>query len=104
MDEVTDWYLALDADDTQAVFEAIELLAARGVTLGHPYSSAINGSRYAMRELRVQSHGRPLRVLYAFDPQRQAVLLLGADKTGDARFYTWAIPKAERRWEEYLRS
>lgn len=103
-DEFTEWYVALGADDAEAVYEAVELLEARGVTLGSPYSSAIKGSRYALRELRVQSHGRPLRVLYAFDPQRQAVLLLGADKTGDSRFYTWAIPQAERRWEEYLRS
>lgn len=102
-DEFTDWYIGLDADDADAVYEAVERLEALGVTLGHPQSSAIKGSRYAVRELRVQSHGRPLRVLYAFDPRRQAVLLLGADKTGDDRFYDWAVPQAERRWEQYLR-
>jgi hypothetical protein len=53
--------------------------------------------------LRVQSLGRPLRIVYAFDPQRQAVLILGGDKTGDARFYSWMIPKAEALWQQYLR-
>lgn len=55
-----------------------------------------------MRELRIQSNGRPLRVFYAFDPKRQAVLLIGGDKTGDARFYDRMIPTAERIWKEYL--
>lgn len=55
-----------------------------------------------MRELRVQSGGRPLRILYVFDPRRQAVLLLGADKAGDDGFYGWAVPKAEALFREYL--
>ena len=46
--------------------------------------------------------GRPLRMVYAFDPRRQAVLILGGDKTGDDRFYEWAIPKAEAIWGKYL--
>jgi len=44
----------------------------------------------------------PLRIIYAFDAQRQAVLILGGDKTGDDRFYSWMIPKAEAIWEQYL--
>jgi len=40
-----------------------------------------------MRELRVQCGGRPLRVFYAFDPTRSAILIIGGDKTGDNRFY-----------------
>lgn len=74
----------------------------RGVALGTPYSSAIKGSRYPLRELRVQSGGHPIRILYAFDPKRQAVLLLGGDKTGDDRFYKTHAPKAEGIWETYL--
>jgi hypothetical protein len=101
-----EWYDELDEADTKAVTRGVDLLVARGVSLGFPYSSDIKGSRYALRELRVQSGGRPLRILYAFDPKRQAVLLLGADKTGlsDERFYQIYIPKAESLWEEYLMS
>lgn len=67
-----------------------------------PRSSQIKGSRYGLRELRIQSHGDPLRVFYAFDPKRQAVLLLGGNKAGDDRFYAINIPRAERLWVEYL--
>jgi len=104
-DEFADWYDELDAGDTLAVTRVVDLLAVRGVSLGFPYSSDVKGSRYALRELRVQSAGRPLRVLYAFDPRRQAVLLLGADKTGmsDDRFYRTHVPRAETLWEEYLK-
>ncbi len=66
-----------------------------------PWSSAIS-SRFALRELRVQSGGRPLRVLYAFDPQRDAVLILGGDKTGADRWYVANVPRAEKIWEQYL--
>ncbi len=103
-DEFAEWFEDLDEADTKAVVRVVDLLAARGVSLGFPYSSEIKGSRYALRELRVQSGGKPLRILYAFDPKRQAVLLLGADKTGtdDERFYEIRIPKAESLWQEYL--
>lgn len=50
-------------------------------------SSAIKGSRFAMRELRIQHAGQPYRVFYAFDPKRQAVLLIGGNKGGNDRFY-----------------
>jgi hypothetical protein len=45
-----------------------------------------------MRELRVQSSGKPLRVFYAFDPRRMAILLIGGDKTSDKRFYERMVP------------
>jgi len=103
-DEFAAWYGELNDADTEAVTRVVDLLEARGVTLGFPYSSDSRGSRYPLRELRVQAEGRPLRILYAFDPKRQAVLLLGADKTGmsDDRFYRRSVPHAEALWEEYL--
>ena len=55
-----------------------------------------------MRELRVQSGGHPLRIFYAFDPRRTAILLIGGDKTGDDRFYDAYIPIADRLYEAYL--
>jgi hypothetical protein len=56
-----------------------------------------------MRELRVQHQGRPYRVLYAFDPRRAAILLLGGDKTGDNRWYEENVPKADALYDEHLR-
>ena len=94
--------LGLDAADGSAVVRVVGLLEVKGASLGFPYASAIQGSSCALRE-RIQSRGRPLRVLYAFDPERQAVLLIGGDKTGDDRFYERMIPKAEGIWKAYLR-
>ena len=58
-----------------------------------------------MRELRIQSHGDPLRVFYAFDPRRVAVLLSGGIKTGKGkRFYKEYVPRADALYEEHLES
>ena len=74
------------------------------MVLGYPLTSAIKGSPFALRELRIQSQGEAVRVVYAFDPKRQAVLLLGAVKRGeDQRFYKEMIPIAEKEWENYLK-
>ena len=93
----------MNETDSIAVARVVGLLEVKGTSLGFPYSSAVAGSQYALRELRVQSAGRPLRVFYAFDPLRQAILLLGGDKTGDNRFYPRMISRAEALWESYLR-
>ena len=55
-----------------------------------------------MRELRVQHAGRPIRVFYAFDPRRTAILLLAGDKTGDDRWYSIHVPLADRLYDEHL--
>jgi hypothetical protein len=55
-----------------------------------------------MRELRTQSAGRPLRTLYAFDPRRSAILLIGGEKTGDDRWYEKFVPVADRIFERHL--
>lgn len=102
-EEFEAWFAALSKKDADAVIVAVDILAERGVALGFPQSSDIKGSRFAMRELRVQSQGHPLRIFYAFDPLRQAVLLLGADKTGQKRFYEKKIREAEAIWLDYLK-
>lgn len=103
-DEFAAWYGALDEADTEAVYRAVEILQVRGVSLGFPQSSSINGSRFPLRELRIQSRARPLRVVYAFDRQRQAVVILGGNKQGNDRFYEQIVPVAERIWEDYLQT
>jgi hypothetical protein len=47
-------------------------------------------------------HGRPYRVLYVFDPQRNAVLLIGGDKTGNEQWYETFVPLADRLYERHL--
>ena len=81
----------------------VRKLEERGPNLPFPYSSGISGARHAhMRELRVQSGGKPLRVFYAFDPRRMAILLIGGDKTGDKRFHERMIPIADALYDEHL--
>jgi hypothetical protein len=55
-----------------------------------------------MRELRIQVHGRPFRMLYAFNPKRAAILLVGGDKTGDDRWYEANLPIADRLYDRHL--
>ena len=74
-DEFGGWWEGLTEAEQESVAAAVELLAARGASLGHPWSSQIKGSKHGrMRELRIQHQGRPIRVFYAFDPRRVAVL------------------------------
>jgi hypothetical protein len=81
----------------------VTLLETRDVRLGFPHSSGIKGSRHNhMRELRIQSGGKPIRVFYAFDPLRMAILLIGGDKTGDGRFYEIFVPIADALYDAHL--
>ncbi len=101
--EFQGWWDDLTTEEQKNVAVVVDILEIQGVTLGYPHSSAIKGSRLALRELRIQSGGRPLRVFYAFDPRRQAALLIAGDKTGHDRFYEEMIPKANGIWEKYLK-
>jgi hypothetical protein len=102
-DEFGAWWDRLSDKEQNDIVAVVNLLAEKGASLPFPYSSGIVGSRHSqMRELRVQSGGRPLRVFYAFDPRRTAILLMGGDKTGDDRFYEKYIPISDRLYEMYL--
>lgn len=102
-DEFGEWWESLTEDEQESVDTSVRLLEERGPSLGFPHSSGIGGSRHShMRELRTQHGGRPLRTLYAFDPRRAAILLIGGDKTGDGRWYETHIPIADKLYDEHL--
>jgi len=102
-DEFGGWWESLTAEEQESIAVSVRLLEDRGPSLGFPHSSAINGSRHGhMRELRTQHNGRPIRTLYAFDPRRSAILLIGGDKTGDNRWYEINVPLADRLYDEHL--
>jgi len=104
-DEFADWFAALLDGEQVAVGRIVELLVEHGPVLPYPHSSGVTTSRHRhMRELRVQVEGRPYRVLYAFDPRRTAILLLGGDKTGDDRWYEVNVPRADTLYEEHVRT
>ena len=102
-DEFGQWWVELTEADQDELSATVELLMEHGPDLPFPYSSGIEGSRHShMRELRVQSAGRPLRIFYAFDPRRAAILLIGGDKTGGNRFYKRMIPIADRLYDVHI--
>ena len=102
-DEFEDWWDSLTEAEQEDVAAYVTLLEKKGPTLPFPYSTDIRGSKHAhMRELRVQHAGRPYRVLYAFDPHRTAILLIGGDKTGNNRWYDENVPRADALYDEHL--
>ena len=102
-EEFQEWWNSLTEEQQDDVALSVRHLIEFGPALAFPYSSKITTSRYPqMRELRTQSGGRRLRTLYAFDPRRCAILLIGGDKTGDDRWYEKFVPKADRIFERHL--
>lgn len=108
-DEVNGWLDGLGAADENSyrqVIYAIETLADAGPNLGRPLVDRINGSTvHNLKELRAGSAGTTeLRVLFAFDPWRNAILLIAGDKAGNwSGWYREAIPRAEQLYEIYLK-
>jgi hypothetical protein len=106
-EEYAAWYTALIKDNLASavqVAQAVAALREEGPALGRPLVDRIQGSRiHHLKELRPGSAGRSeIRVLFAFDPTRSALLLLGGDKAGDwQRWYRENIPIAEQLYLEY---
>jgi hypothetical protein len=101
--EFEEWWNKLDENEQASIAASVRLLELAGPNLRHPHSSGINGSKHShMRELRTQHEGRPYRTLYAFDPRRAAILLIGGDKTGDDRWYETKVPIADQLYDVHL--
>ncbi len=101
------WYGTLDRPTRESVAAAIELLSERGPNLKRPFVGEVQSSRFPnMKELRPASpRGTELRILFAFDPLRHAILLLAGDKQGRWRkWYQRAVPQADRLYQEHLDS
>jgi hypothetical protein len=102
---ITDWLAGLDDRSHELVIAALELLAERGPLLGRPLVDTVTSSRHNnMKELRPGSAGRTeLRALFAFDPQRVAIMLVAGDKQGQwKRWYDQNIPIADDRFDAHL--
>jgi hypothetical protein len=103
-DEFGKWWDTLNKTEQIDAAAYVALLEQYGPQLGYPHSSGIKGSRYAhLRELRIQHHGEPYRILYAFDPRRIAILLIGGKKTGNDRWYEKFIAIADQLYNNHLR-
>ncbi len=103
VDEFEIWWNGLSEGEQDDVAACVGLLEEKGPSLPFPYSSGIEGSRHNhMRELRIQHAGNPYRVLYAFDPKRTAILLLGGNKTGNNRWYEEVVPVADKLYDKHI--
>jgi hypothetical protein len=102
-DEFEHWWNRLSAEEQEDVRAYVKLLRENGPNLRYPYSSGVSGSKHDhMRELRIQHQGSPYRVLYAFDPRRTAILLIGGDKAGQDRWYEIFVPLADRLYDDHI--
>ena len=102
-----EWLGQQDEEVTAEVAAAILLLQEYGPRLGRPHADTLKGSRFAnMKELRVKTSRTETRIAFAFDPERQAVVLVAGDKRGvnEKRFYRQLIAKADAIFSEYLQS
>lgn len=103
VEEFSEWLLAQDSKVRTEILGRMRLVEERGPQLGRPYVDTIQGSAYSnMKEMRIPIGGQPWRVLFAFDPLRRPVALVGGNKSGNRRWYRENLPIAEARFRRHL--
>lgn len=103
-DEFESWWNDLSEAEQAEIDAKVDLLEERGPTLSRLHADRIESSRHSnMKELRGKVAERHLRVLFAFDPLRTALLLLGGDKTDDPHWYDKFVPIADDLFDQHLR-
>jgi hypothetical protein len=102
-DDFEEWWNTLSETEQNSIAAIVGVLENKGPRLPFPYSSEIESSKHShMRELRIQHSGKPYRILYAFDPRRTALLLIGGNKTGTSQWYERFVPKADKLYDKHL--
>jgi hypothetical protein len=105
-DEFDGWFADLGEGAQVEVIAKVELLKLLGPRLGRPHADTLVGSKHAnMKELRADSRDQVLRIAFAFDPDRSAILLLGGNKAGvsQKRFYKQLIARADALYDAHLK-
>ncbi len=112
LDYIETWLDEQDDETFVHILEALELLKLQGPALGRPLVDSITGSKAKnLKELRPASpKGTEIRILFAFDPVRHAIMLVAGDKSkgksGKMKWSGWykkAIPIAERLFEQHIK-
>jgi len=103
-DTFNNWFDTLDDKTKENILAYLHVLQRKGPHLQRPYADTVNTSKFSnMKELRVQSQGNPFRIFYAFDPDRNAIVLCGGNKKGnDKQFYKKMIYLADKFYTDYL--
>lgn len=101
---VSKWLDSLARSEYQKVVIALKVLQEQGPFLGRPFADQVKNSRFKnMKELRPR--GKNLRLLFAFDPNRKAIILVAGDKTNNwIKWYEQNIPIADQRFSEHLKN
>ena len=107
MPEFEEWHTSLTNDEQDALDVRLELVSQRGPVLGRPYVDRVHQSRHHnMKEIRLPNG---IRVLFAFDIRRSAVLLIGGNKSerdGNSptwnRWYERMIPIADQIFDRHI--
>ena len=107
-EEFEAWWNGLRVEEQIELDGKVRLLEEHGPVLPRPHSDVIVTSKHAnMKELRGKvifpHHRSELRVLYAFDPRRAAILLIGGDKTGNPKWYDEYVPVADQIFDDHLK-
>ena len=103
-DEFAEEFVLLDPGLQVELAAYLRVLETFGPRLGRPLADTLKGSKFAnMKELRFSWQRNPCRYFFAFDPERNAVVLVGGSKAGGGRFYDALMPVADARFEKYLR-
>lgn len=103
LDEFATWLDEQEEGLQLRTLANFELLKERGPLLNRPYVDTLKGSEIAnLKELRISYENAPIRILFAFDPKQQAIVILGGNKQGDKRWYDVNIPLAEKRYKKHL--
>jgi hypothetical protein len=104
-DEFDCWFARLGDNEQAEIIAKVNLLKLLGPQLGRPHADTLNGSRHAnMKELRAGTKHAVLRIAFAFDPRRSAILLIGGNKSGvdQKRFYRQLITKADQLYDRHI--
>lgn len=102
-EDFSTWFESQEDDLQDEIKAVLKVLAEFGPALRRPRVGYIEGSKHPqMKELIVQYQGEPWRILFAFDQERHAILLVGGNKTGDNRWYKKNVPIADTRFDRHL--
>ena len=104
-DVFDEWFQELGDEERAEIEAKVNLLELFGPALGRPHADTLNGSKFPnMKELRADVTDHTLRIAFAFDPTRAAILLVGGDKRGSPQrpFYRQLIAKADILYAEHL--
>jgi hypothetical protein len=100
-----EWYTGLGEDAKEEVIAKVELLKIFGPQLARPHADTLNGSKYKnMKELRADTRDAVMRIAFAFDPERSAILLVGGNKAGvsQRRFYKQLVTIADALFAQHV--